>query len=87
MVARYFVHIPKTPRKSLKKIPLPWQVRIIDALTMLETQPYVGEKMQGEYSDFRKIKVWPYRIIYRIREKTKLIEIMEIEHRGNVSYK
>jgi len=86
MAANYYVHVPKTPKKSLNKIPMPWQVRIMDALTELETQPYLGEKMQGKYSNQRKIKVWPYRVIYRIKEETKLIEVMEIDHRGHVSY-
>lgn len=86
MPIKYYVHVPKTPRKSLRKIPLPWQVRILDVLTDLETRPYLGDKMQGKYSDQRKIKVWPYRIIYRIKEEIKLIEIMEIEHRGRTSY-
>ena len=86
MSGKYYVHVPKTPRKSLHKIPIQWQVRILDVLTELETNPYLGEKMQGKYSSQRKLKVWPYRILYRINEGKKLIEIMEIEHRGHTSY-
>jgi mRNA-degrading endonuclease RelE of RelBE toxin-antitoxin system len=52
----------------------------------LELEPYLGEKMGGEMKDKRKIRVWPYRIIYRIEEKTKCIKVMEIEYWGHTSY-
>ena len=83
---RYHIDVPKSPKKSLAKIPLPWQVRIKQVIDRLELEPYLGDKMQGKYSDQRKIKVWPYRVIYRIKENIKLIEVMEIEHRGQTSY-
>ncbi len=86
MPFQYYVNVPKSARKSLRKIPLPWQVRILDVLTDLETTPYLGEKMGGDMKDKRKIRVWPYRIIYKIQEDLKLIKIMEIEHRGHTSY-
>jgi len=86
MALNYCVYVPNAPRKSLKKIPLPWQVRILDVLTTLKNNPYLGDKMQGEYSDRRKIRVWPYRIIYMVYEDAKIIRIMEIKRRGDVSY-
>ena len=64
MPTSYYVHVPKSPSKSLNKAPLPWQVRILDVLTRLQTEPYLGEKVKGKYSDQRKIKVWPYRVMY-----------------------
>lgn len=85
-MSRYYIDVPKSAKKSLAKIPLPWSFRIKQAIDRLAFEPYLGEKMLGEYSNKRKIKVWPYRIIYRIEEKTKFIKIMEIEHRGHTSY-
>jgi len=82
----YYIHVPKSPKKSLAKIPLPWQFRIKQAIDRLELEPYLGDKMQGKYSDKRKIAVWPYRVIYRIKEDIKLIEVLEIEPRGHTSY-
>jgi len=32
------------------------------------------------------IVVWHYRIIYFVNEKMKVVEIKEIQSRGNVSY-
>ena len=86
MQNKYFVYIPNGERKSVKKIPQPWQKRIVDVLTVLETNPYLGEKMEGEYSDKRKIRIWPYRIVYGIFEEKSYIVVYEIRHRGNTSY-
>ena len=68
------------------KIPLPWSFRINQAIDSLEYNPYLGEKMGGDMAPRRKIKVWPYRIMYVIDEKIKLITVVEVEHRGHTSY-
>ncbi len=86
MLKRYYVYIPHSVRKSIKRIPLPWQVKIYDALKLLETQPHTGEKMGGVLSNWRKIRVWPYRIMYTIKEQIAFITIVEVEHRGHTSY-
>jgi len=87
MQNKYFVYIPKKPRKSVIKIPQPWQKRILDVLTALETNPFLGEKMHADMADRRKIVIWLYRIIYRIKEKEGIIEVLEIDHRQNMPYK
>lgn len=86
MAGKYFVYIPKQVRKSLLKIPSPWIERMEKVINTLETDPYAGEKMNGDMKDKRKIKIWPYRIVYKIDEARHLIVICEAEHRGNVSY-
>ncbi len=86
MERKHFIYIPNSVKKDVKKIPHLWQKRILDILTNLETNPLLGEKMQGRLSDKRKIKIWPYRIIYKIDRRKKIIIVVEIKHRGNVSY-
>ncbi len=86
MKNRYFIHLSNSVKKSVEKIPQPWQKRILDILTILEINPFMGTKMQGGLSDKRKIVIWPYRIIYQINKKEKSIIVVEVKHRGNVSY-
>ena len=75
------VIVPKKVKKRLLKIPIDWQKRIFYVLKKLETDPYIGKKLEGEYSDYYSIRVWPYRIIYSIKKKQLIVEIIEIEHR------
>ncbi|MFA6486537.1 MAG: type II toxin-antitoxin system RelE/ParE family toxin [Candidatus Magasanikbacteria bacterium] len=87
MAAGYCVYISKSIRKSLLRIPSPWIERIGQALDVLSSDPHIGEKMAGKLSDCRKIRVWPYRIIYRLDKSRRVVEVLEIGHRGSMSYK
>ncbi|MDP3726026.1 MAG: type II toxin-antitoxin system RelE/ParE family toxin [bacterium] len=87
MTEKYFVYVSTHIRKSLLKIPSPWIERIEKAIDALELNPYFGEKMNGDMSHSRKIKVWPYRIIYKIEKKERVIKITEASHRGGMSYR
>lgn len=86
MTKQFDVFVSKACTKSLNKIPDPWRDRIISAIKYLKTDPFIGEKMWGKLEDSRKIRVWPYRIIYTINEGSSTIDVTEIAHRGNVSY-
>lgn len=86
MSNKYKIFVPSSAKKSLSKIPLPWKERLAKAIDLLEENPYMGEKMTGQLSNCRKIRIWPYRIVYQISKKEGFIKILEIEHRGNVSY-
>jgi len=86
-MATYTVSIPPQVRKSIHKVPLPWQNRIIKTLTLLQAEPYLGQKMRGKFAGFYRIKVWPYRIIYTIDHGKLFIEVVEVDHRGHVSYR
>ena len=87
MAKRYFVYISKSIRKSLLRVPSPWLERIERAIDVLRADPYIGEKMAGKLSACRKIRVWPYWIIYRLDKERRIVEILELGHRGSMSYK
>lgn len=86
MPQSFFVFIPKSVLKSLEKIPLPWQSRIKKAIDALQPNPFYGEKMVGKLKDKRKIRVWPYRIIYQILKKELLVLVIRVGH-GQGVYK
>ena len=78
----YKVIVPKKIQKKIFKIPIPWQKRILLILKSLETDPFIGKKLEGKYKDCYSIRIWPYRIIYSVIKKELIIEVIEIEHRG-----
>lgn len=83
MSAKFEVRVPHSPQKSLDKILLPWRERIDFALDGLEINPFVGEKMWGKLQGKFKIKIWPYSIIYRVDEEKKIVNVLNIGHRGD----
>ncbi|MBU1179734.1 type II toxin-antitoxin system RelE/ParE family toxin [Patescibacteria group bacterium] len=87
MKDKFYVDVANSIKKDLRAIPQPWQHRIIKAMYSLEEAPFSGEKMWGEHKGKYKLRVWPYRIIYKIDKKEKIIRILEVGHRGGMSYK
>ena len=78
----YKVIVPKKIQKKIFKIPIPCQKRILLILKSLETDPFIGKKLEGKYKDCYSIRVWPYRIIYTVKKKELIIEVIVIEHSG-----
>lgn len=68
--------------KQLKKIDKNFQKRILKKIVVLSQNPYLGKKLEGEFEGSRSVRVWPYRIIYKIREEK--IRIYTIKHRQGV---
>lgn len=75
------VILSKKTDENLKSLPQSEQKKIIKKLLLLEDNPFVGKKLGGEYFGSWSLKVWPYRIIYRIDKMNKEVLIGSILHR------
>lgn len=80
----YTVRILPKVRKNLSKLPQKNRAKIELALLMLAKDPYLGSKLHGDLRDSYKLKVWPYRIVYRIYQQQLIIVVIEIAHRQGV---
>lgn len=78
----YYVNIPPRVEKRIRKFPQKDLIRIRTTVAALSLDPFAGKKLEGRYKEFYSIRVWPYRIIYTIKKKELVIEVIEIEHRG-----
>ena len=71
--------------KDLKKIDKPWQKKIIQKLeTTLTKEPYSGKKLVGNLSDYFRLRVGDYRIIYEILDNIVTVEVIKIKHRKHI---
>lgn len=80
----YTVRILPKVRKNLGKFPKKSRAKIELALLMLAKDPYIGSKLRGNLKSSYKLKVWPYRIIYKIYQLELIIVVIEIAHRQGV---
>lgn len=80
----YSVKLKPKAEKALNKIPRKDYYRILTALAGLAGNPFVGKKLEGKYKDDRSIRVWPYRIVYKIYKDLLLILVIRIGHRQGV---
>lgn len=84
MQNNYRIIVPKSVIKDISSIPLPWKERIIKAIDLLAQNPFMGEKLWGKLKGKRKIRIYPYRIIYEIINKNRIIIIVETGHRQGI---
>lgn len=75
------VIITPKAQKQYKKLPKPEQTKIKRKLITLEQEPLTGKKLEGEFSELRTIRAWPYRIFYYLDEKDDKLFITGIFHR------
>lgn len=78
----YRVVVPQKVKKELARVDKRLYGRILAVLADLENNPYKGKKLEGDRAQERSCRVWPYRLIYRI--KSSVILIVKIGHRQGV---
>lgn len=70
--------------KDLKKIPERFRRRIFGAIETLRGNPYLGKKLQGELIGLFSLRIWPYRVIYQIKQVGIVIIILHVAYRQGV---
>ncbi|MEK7137370.1 MAG: type II toxin-antitoxin system RelE/ParE family toxin [Patescibacteria group bacterium] len=81
---KFKVIVLKRAEKERRTLPAKDQRRILQALVSLETDPFRGKKLQGEFEGAWAIRVWPYRIIYTIEKELVTVTVVKIGHRKDV---
>ncbi len=74
---------PKAERqiKQIKKI---YQAPILSALEELKENPFTGKPLSRELTGKFSYKIDSYRIIYKVKKKDKVVEILSAGHRSTV---
>ena len=71
--------------KDLRQIDSVWQNKILDKINdILVASPYDGKRLVGNMSNFYRIRVGDYRIVYEIIEDIVTVEIIKIAHSKEV---
>ncbi len=81
---KYHLQIVSTAEKQFLKLQIPLQNRIKSKLFSLEIdpRPHGNQKLHG--TDFFRIRIGDYRIIYSIDDVNKIVKILDIGHRREV---
>lgn len=78
------IKLSNPAKKDLKKIDSIYQAKIERSIELLQTNPFLGEKMAGEFKGSYRIKIPPIRIIYTPDLKSKIIWVRAIAHRQGI---
>lgn len=80
---KFKIDLTKSARKDISGLPSSTQKKISRKIDLLETNPFVGKKLSGHLKGRRSVRAWPYRIIYRLNQTQKTVEVISIAHRQN----
>ena len=79
---KYTVEISAAARKQLKRMPKSQKKKLLDKIDSLSNDPRpFGYKKLFYYTDYFRVRVGNYRIIYTISDKQLLVAIAEVTDR------
>jgi len=78
------VRISTKAEKQIKKIKKIYQAAILSALEELREDPYVGKPLSKDLTGRFSYKVNVYRIIYKVNQRDKIVNIISAGHRATI---
>ena len=80
----YTLEIKTKALKQIEKLPKNDQQKVFASMEVLKENPLAGKQLEGKYTGFRALRVWPYRIIYAIDHQTISVTVVKVGHRKDV---
>lgn len=80
----YRLVISRDAQKSLDKLSPAARRKVIRVLDALVADPFIGKKLHGELEGYWAVRAWPFRVIYRIRDRQLEVLVLTIKHRKDV---
>lgn len=80
----YQVRLKPRAEKELRKLPKRDHDRVLVMISSLVDNPYMGKKLKGEQKEYYVMRIWPYRMIYRIYKEKYALIIVRIAHRQGI---
>lgn len=78
------VRISSKAERQIKQIKKIYQTAILSALEELREDPYVGKPLSKDLTDRFSYKISIYRIIYKVNERDKIVNILSAGHRATI---
>jgi len=81
---KYTVEITSSAQRQFKKLPEDIQEHFIPKIFSLEATPRPVGTKKLQASDYYRIRMGDYRIVFSIEDKARLIKILDIGHRKDI---
>ncbi len=85
----YQVNFTELAKKSLKKLPTDYQIKVKEIVQKLSNNPFVLDikKLHHTYKASHRLRIGSYRIFLDINTKLKEIIIIDIDRRTTQTYR
>lgn len=83
-MVKYRIEFKKSASKELNSIPNKEIKRILNSIDQLSEEPRGANSKKLSASEYYRIRVGDYRILYKIKDEILIIYIIKIAHRKDV---
>lgn len=80
----YKIVVSRDVAKSMRRLPKAAQRAVVEAFVALGDQPRAGKSLTAELTGVWSLRRGDYRILYRINDRRRLVEIARVGHRRDV---
>jgi len=80
----FILQIKPKAGKTLDNLPEVYRLRARQVLRDIQSDPFSGKKLHGKHKDEYSVRVWPFRILYKIYKHELLVFVIKFEHRKDV---
>jgi mRNA interferase RelE/StbE len=80
----YQIVVSREVAKAMRRLPKTAQRAIVEAFVSLGEQPRAGKQLTAELAGIWSLRRGDYRILYRIDDRRRLVEIARVGHRRDV---
>ena len=78
------VRISTKAQKQIKRIKKAQQITLIEILEEIREDPLLGKPLSRELTGRFSYKISVYRIIYKVNQQDKIVEILSAGHRASI---
>ena len=78
------VRISSKAEKQIKQIKKLYQTAILSALEELREDPFAGKPLSKDLTGRFSYKISVYRIIYKVNQRDKIVNILSAGHRATI---
>ncbi len=80
----YEVLVGANAVRSIRRLPKQAQKAVVAALSSLGTDPCAGKRLTGELAGTWSLRRGDYRVLYRIDDGRRTVEVARVGHRRDV---
>lgn len=80
----YSIAVTNRFRRDERKLDSKTRNRMYNLLAQIAEDPYSYKELKGQLETLRSARFGDFRIIYRINEKQKIVELIAVGHRRSV---
>jgi len=76
------VELSARARRDLRRLPRGYLAAVANSLRGLVDDPLAGKPLGGDLAGLRSLRVGMYRIVYRFDDRSQVLQVVWVRHRG-----